>query len=113
MSEPNAARIVYLTAGSAEEARAIGRALVDERLAACVNILDPMTSLYRWEGELCEDRETVLIAKTRAELVDALTERVVALHSYDCPCVAALPIVGGNARFLDWIAGETAEAARP
>ena len=113
MSEPNAARMVYVTAGGPEEARAIGRALVDERLAACVNVLDPVTSLYRWEGELCEDRETVLIAKTRAELVDALTERVRALHSYDCPCVVAFPIVGGNARFLDWIADETADAAAP
>lgn len=113
MSEPNAARMVYVTAGSPEEARAIGRTLVEERLAACVNVLDLVTSLYRWQGELCEDRETVLIAKTRAELVDALTERVLALHGYDCPCVAAFPIVGGNARFLDWIADETADAAAP
>ncbi len=109
MSETNVARMVYVTVGSPEEARAIGRVLVDERLAACVNIFEFMTSLYRWEGDLCEDRETVLIAKTRADLVDALTKRVVSLHSYDCPCVAVLPVVGGNARFLAWIADETAD----
>ena len=99
-------RIIYITAGSMEEARRIGGALVEERLAACVNILPGMTSLYRWEGALEEGHEVVLIAKTTAVRVEALTARVVALHSYDCPCVVVLPVQGGNPDFLQWIAGE-------
>lgn len=100
--------LVYMTAGSAEEARAIGRALVEARLAACINIIDGMTSLYWWEGEIETGSETVLIAKTRVTLVAALTEKVKALHSYNCPCVVSLPIAGGNPAFLDWIEAETA-----
>lgn len=103
--------LVYMTAGSVEEARAIGASLVERRLAACVNILPGMLSQYRWEGSVQTDEETVLIAKTRSELVDALTRHVQEIHSYDCPCVVALPIRGGNPAFLQWIADETAEAA--
>lgn len=99
--------LVYMTAGSAEEARAIGRALVEARLAACVNIVDGMTSLYWWEGEIEEGSEAIVIAKTREALVDALTEKVRALHGYDCPCVVSLRIGGGNPAFLDWIEAET------
>ena len=98
---------IYMTAGSVEEARTIGRALVEDRLAACVNLIDGMRSIYRWQDAIQDDAETVLIAKTRADLVDALTERVRALHSYECPCVVALPMVGGNPAFLDWIAEQT------
>lgn len=94
---------VYMTASSVAEARQIGEALVAEQLAACVNVIDGMTSIYRWQGEVRHDTETVLIAKTTGPLVAALTERVKALHSYDCPCVAALPVGGGNADFLTWI----------
>ncbi len=102
------ARLVYITTDGPEEARKIGRALVKERLAACANILGPMTSIFRWEGDIREGAETVLIAKTTVENVDALTKRVIALHSYDCPCVVAMPIESGNPAFLEWIAGETA-----
>ena len=98
--------LLYMTAGSAEEARRIGAALVDERLAACVNVIDGMTSIYRWEGALHNDSEAVLIAKTRRALVDDVVARVKALHSYSCPCVVALPIVGGNPAFLDCIGQE-------
>lgn len=103
---------VYMTAGSVDEARKVGRALVEERLAACINIIDGMRSLYWWEGAVQEDAETVLVAKTTEARLDALIERVKALHSYDCPCVVALPMVGGHADFLDWIAAETAEGPR-
>lgn len=99
---------VYMTAGSVEEARKIGRALIEGRLAACVNIVPGMTSLYRWQGKVEEGSETVLIAKTRADLVQELTERVMALHSYTVPCVVSIPIEGGNSAFLDWIEAETA-----
>ena len=100
--------LVYITAGSVEEARAIGASLVERRLAACVNILPGMLSQYRWEGSVQTDEEAVLIAKTRSELVEAMTGHVREIHSYDCPCVVALPIEGGNPEFLQWIADETA-----
>ena len=100
-------RLVYMTAGSAEEARTIGEALVADELAACVNLIEGMSSIYRWQGEIQRDTETVIIAKTRVDRVSALTERVKALHSYDCPCVVSLPIEGGNGDFLAWIENQT------
>ena len=98
---------VYMTAGSIGEARAIAADLVERRLAACVNLVPGITSIYRWQGEVTDDAEVAMFAKTRADLVAALTERVKAMHSYDCPCIVALPIAAGNADFLDWIAAET------
>ncbi|MEE2971035.1 MAG: divalent-cation tolerance protein CutA [Pseudomonadota bacterium] len=99
--------LIYMTASNDAEARAIARILVQERLAACVNILAGMRSVYRWEGEIQEESEIVLIAKTRRDRVPALTDRVTEIHSYDCPCVVAIPIDGGNPDFLDWIDAET------
>ncbi|NKB57281.1 MAG: divalent cation tolerance protein CutA [Alphaproteobacteria bacterium] len=99
--------LVYITANDTAEAKRIGRVLVEEQLAACANVLDGMTSIYRWQGEICEDAESVLITKTTDTQLEALTDRVKELHSYDCPCVAALPITGGNVAFLDWIAEQT------
>jgi periplasmic divalent cation tolerance protein len=96
----NEACFVYMTAGSKEEASTISRCLVEEKLAACVNIIDGMTSIYRWEGKLESASETVLIAKTMSGKVDALTERVKVLHSYDCPCIVTLDIQSGNQDFL-------------
>ena len=103
-------RFVYMTAASRDEAKRIGRALVEERLAACANVIDGMESMYWWQGKLTEDREAVLIAKTRADLVPSLTERVRALHSYSVPCVVALPILDGNPAYMDWLRGETASS---
>lgn len=103
----DAACLIYVTTDGPDEARAIGRALVEARLAACANILDPMTSIFHWEGKVQEGQETVLIAKTTATSVDALTAKVRELHSYDCPCIVALPIEGGNPAFLEWVAAET------
>lgn len=99
--------LIYMTAETVEQARDIGRKLVENRLAACVNILDGSTSMYWWEGSVEEGRETVLIAKTRADRVAELTEKVKQWHSYDCPCVVSIPIQGGNADFLNWIQSET------
>lgn len=107
MTQATDARLIYITADGADEARRIGRALVEARLAACANILDPMTSVYWWEGKVQEGQETVLIAKTTADHVAALTAMVGELHSYDCPCIVSLPIDGGNPAFLEWIAVET------
>ena len=102
-----AAVFMYITTGSHDEAVSIGRALVDARVAACANILGPLTSIYRWKGAIQEDQEVGLIVKTREELVDAATAMVNRLHSYDCPCVVTMPIIAGNLEFLDWITSET------
>lgn len=101
------ALVVYMTAADADEAARIGRALVKRRLAACVNILGPIRSLYWWDGKVNEDGETAFIAKTWDDRLDALTQAVRELHSYDEPCVVALPVAGGSATFIDWIQGET------
>lgn len=101
----------YITVGSDEEARRIARTLVEERLAACANLVAGMHSVYRWKGEIEQATETVVIAKTRVDLLESLTERVRALHSYECPCVVGLPATGGNQDYLDWIASETRESA--
>ena len=101
---------VCVTAPSRAEAEAIGRALVGARLAASVNIVPDVSSLYWWEGAIHEGDEAMLWAKTRADLVEPLTATVKALHSYACPCVIALPITGGNADYLAWIDAETAPA---
>lgn len=102
-----APRLVYITAPDAAAARALGRTLIEERLAACANVLPGMTAIYRWQGAIEQADEAVLILKTAADRVAALTERVRALHPYRVPCVVTLPIEGGNAEFLAWITGET------
>ncbi len=101
------ARLVYVTAASPEEARRIATAAVEERLAACANILGEIEAVFFWNGGAQNERETALILKTAADRLDALTARIKALHSYDEPCVAALPIVGGSESFLAWIEAET------
>ena len=101
---------VCVTAPSRAEAEAIGRAAVEARLAASVNVMPGVASLYRWEGSLREGDEAMLWAKTRADLVEPLTALVKRLHSYACPCVIALPITGGNADYLAWIDAQTAPA---
>ena len=99
---------VYMTAGTFEEARNIGQILVEKNLVACVNLLENMTSIYKWEEQLKEDQEVVIIAKTRKTLMPKLVEKVNSLHSYDCPCILELPIQGGNPEFLSWIESQTA-----
>ncbi len=84
----------------------IGKELVSARLAACVNILDNMSSVYLWQGEIQEDTEVVMIAKTTEDRIPELIEKVRSMHSYDCPCIVSLPVLGGNQPFLDWIAAE-------
>ena len=95
---------LYMTAGNKAEAARIGKALVESRLAACVNIIENMSSIYLWEGDIQDDSETVMIAKTVESHVPAVVEKVTSLHSYDCPCVVSLPVTGGHQDFLEWIA---------
>ena len=98
---------LYITVGSKQEGIELGRELVGAKLAACANVIDGLTSIFNWEGAVQEEGEALLFAKTRRDLVDAATALVREKHSYDCPCVVALPIVGGNGEFIDWIGGET------
>jgi periplasmic divalent cation tolerance protein len=97
-------RLVYMTARDKPQALAIGRYLVEQRLAACVNVLDGMTSVYQWQGKPEEASEVVLIAKTEARLVKALIAAVQSQHSYEVPCVLTLPILEGNPDYLAWLA---------
>jgi periplasmic divalent cation tolerance protein len=99
--------VVLVTAGSAEEAQRIGRALVTEQLAGCVNVVGPIRSIYRWQGAVEEAEERLLIIKARAADLAALEARVRALHSYDVPEVLALPVTAGSEDYLAWLAGAT------
>jgi len=101
---------VYMTFGQREEAERIGAAIVEDRLAACVNVLPGMTSMYWWEGRMQKESEVVLIAKTRRSLFPALKEKVLSLHSYDCPCIVAWPLAEGHQPFLDWIGEQTRDS---
>ncbi len=94
---------VYVTAADAEEACRIGRTLVEERLAACANLLPGHTTIYRWEGALREDPEAALILKTTASRFEPLRARIRALHSYTLPAILALPAATGDADFLAWV----------
>ena len=101
------ALLVYMTAADEAEAERIAEDLVQRRLAACVNMPGPIRSVYLWQGEVCRNREIPLIAKTTEARFDELAARVRELHSYETPCIVALPIERGDPAFLDWIAEVT------
>lgn len=96
-------RVVFTTADSDELARALARGLVERRLAACVNIVGGVRSIYRWKGEVVEDDERLLVIKTDGQRFAALREAIRELHSYDVPEVLALPVLDGHGAYLDWI----------
>lgn len=96
--------VVLVTVPDLETARHMGRTLVEERLAACVNILPGLTSIYRWEGEVAEDSELLLLIKTRTERYRALEARIKELHPYTLPEVLALQVYNGSVDYLRWIA---------
>ena len=100
----------YITTPNREEALRIGRALVEGRLAACINVLDGMQSIYRWEGRVEETHECVLLVKTRKEQSDQVIRKVKEMHSYSCPCVVFWPLTGGNPDYLSWIEKESEPA---
>ena len=104
---PNDPVSVYVTVSNPAEAEEIARALVGERLVACANVQSGVWSLYWWQGKVQSDSEAALTLKTRAGKLDAVVERVKTLHSYECPCIVATPIVAGTSDFLDWIVKET------
>jgi periplasmic divalent cation tolerance protein len=94
--------IIYITAGSMDEAKSIGRALAEERLAACVNIF-PITSIFRWNGKINEESEFGMLVKTKTDKVKDIEKRVKQLHSYEVPCVISLKMDLGSEDYLKWI----------
>jgi len=99
--------LVLVTVDSEETGLKIARSLVAERLAACVNIVPGLRSIYRWQGQVEDDSELLLLIKTRQALIEPLRARVTQLHPYDLPEVAALAISGGSEDYLDWVKAET------
>jgi len=98
--------VVYVTAPETEAA-ALARTLVEERLAACVNLVPGIRSFYRWQGKIEDDPEILCIIKTRAGLFDTLRDRVRELHPYEVEEIIAMPIIAGNQPYLDWIRANT------
>ena len=96
-------QIVLVTAPDVEDGQKIARKLVSDQLAACVNLLPGMTSIYTWEGEICEESEVLLIIKTRADLFETLSLTVQAEHPYEVPEIIALPIIDGDRDYLKWL----------
>lgn len=99
--------VVFSTFPGAERAAEVARTLVDERLAACVNLVPAVRSIYRWQGAVQDDTEALAIIKTTSERLPALRERLAALHPYDVPEILALPVADGHAPYLAWLAAET------
>jgi periplasmic divalent cation tolerance protein len=97
------ARVVLMTAPDSEQAAAWARTLVEERLAACVNLVPGLHSVYRWEGKVEEAQEVLLVAKTAADRCAALAARLEALHPYELPELLVLPVSGGSDRYLAWV----------
>lgn len=95
--------VVLVTVSSPAEGERISATVVEERLAACVNRVGPIRSVYRWEGRVCDEEEWLLVIKTRSASFTALAERVRALHSYDTPEIIALPVVAGSEAYLTWL----------
>lgn len=109
MSVPdeNAPIMVYITAPDNDEAMVLASALVSARLAACANVVGEIQSIFWWDDQPQAEGEVALIVKSRAGNLNAIIDKINALHSYECPCVVALPIMGGNPDFLSWIIRET------
>lgn len=99
--------VVFTTAPNKEEAARIAQALVESRLAACVQVAGEVTSFYRWEGKLEESAEWLVIIKTTDERLGELTAKIESMHSYEVPEVIALPVEGGSAKYLKWVEEET------
>ncbi len=95
--------IVFCTTPGKDSAEKIARSLVEKRLAACANIVDNITSIYRWKGEICRDDEAMLLIKTTADAYEALEKEIKARHPYDTPEIVALPLLKGSAEYLKWI----------
>ncbi len=95
--------VILITASSKKEAQRIARALLEDKLAACINIIDKIDSLFWWQGKIDESKEVLLIIKTKKALISKLIKKVKSLHSYKVPEIIALPIVAGEKKYLGWL----------
>ena len=98
--------VVYIVCSSDTEANVIGKLLVENRLAACVNIFPAMQSMYWWDGKIQSGKEVALFAKTYVAKFEEIKKKVLEVHSYECPCIIALPVKDGEENYLKWIGGE-------
>ena len=98
--------VVYTTCGNITEAESIARNLIDNRLAACVNVVPGLLSYYRWQGKVENDAELLLMIKTAGSLIDEVRNALETLHSYDLPEMIVLPIIGGSQNYLEWLEQE-------
>jgi Uncharacterized protein involved in tolerance to divalent cations len=98
--------LVYITTSGEEESKKIGKTIVEERLAGCVNIISIIESLYWWKGEIESDKESVLIAKTKVSNIENIIKRVKEIHSYENPAILAIPIINGSKDYLDYLDAE-------
>jgi periplasmic divalent cation tolerance protein len=110
--EPGEFVVVLVTFPTREMATNLARIVVAEKLAACVNILPEMRSIYAWEGNICDEEETLCLMKTRRERFSALHDRVLSLHPYKVPEIIALPILEGSPPYLTWLRDETPETVK-
>jgi len=101
------ALLVFTTLPGADKAAELAKVLVEERLAACANLLPAIRSIYRWQGKLQDENEVLVLLKTRAEHLERLKLRILELHPYEVPEVLAVPVEAGYQPYLDWLAGET------
>ncbi|MFC1568841.1 divalent-cation tolerance protein CutA [bacterium] len=99
--------VIFCTTASEHEARLISESLVKEKLAACVNRLPGIQSMYIWEGKLCDDQEWLLIMKSKKSVLDQVISKIKSIHSYDTPEIIALPIMGGSEDYLNWLETNT------
>ena len=111
MTDEDRPIVLYATFGSLEEAQTIGRALVEARLAACVNIFPEIRAIFEWQDKLEEAKEAAMFIKTRSSLEEQVMERVKQLHSYDVPALVVLEFSGGNADYFAWILNQTGPRA--
>jgi periplasmic divalent cation tolerance protein len=95
--------VIYITAPNEEEAAGIARVLVESGLAACVNIVGDIRSIYSWQGKIEDEKEVLMIAKTRRELFDKLKAKVLEMHSYSVPEIVAMPIIDGSEKYMNWL----------
>jgi periplasmic divalent cation tolerance protein len=101
--------VIFVTCSSSQEAETIGNFLVENRLAACVNVIPDVKSIFFWKGKISEEREVLLIAKSRMDLFDSIQKEIKRLHSYEVPEIIALPVEAGSEEYLEWIRQETQE----
>lgn len=99
--------VIYCTVPNKKEGKEIARKLVEKKLAACVNIIDHVESVFSWDGELCEEKEAMMIIKTKKELFDKVQFIIQDMHSYNVPEIIAMPIVEAEETYLKWIGHET------